>query len=78
MVLALLGAVGFIVALALVVPLLAYGLSALFDPTNWKKRGGEGDDGQGGLLVPRRPSPSGPPAPMTRSTDPGKRDGTVS
>jgi hypothetical protein len=73
----LLGTAGFLLAMAVVVPLLAYGLSALLDRSF--RRGGDGNDGQGGVLAPRPPSPSGPAPPMTRSTEPGKEeDGTVS
>lgn len=77
MILTLLGTVGLLATMAIVVPLLAYGLSALVDRIT---RGDDGEDGQGGLLAPRRPGPSGPPAPITRSAEPGKDqdDGTVS
>lgn len=76
MVLTLMGAVGFLAATAIVVPLLAYGLSALLDPSN--RRRNDGDEGRGGVLAPRQPGPSGPPDPMTKSAEPGDEEGTVS
>lgn len=78
MILTLLGTAGLLLAMAIDVPLLAYGLSALLDRST--RGGDDGDDGRGGLLAPRRPGPTGPPTPMTRSTEPGKeeQDGTVS
>lgn len=75
MVLTLLGAAGFLIALAVVVPVLAYGLSALLDRDNW---GNRGDDGRGGLPAPQQPGPSTPASPTTRSTEPGDDVGTVS
>lgn len=76
MLLTLLGTLGLLIAMAVVVPLLAYGLSALVDRIT--RGGDDGDDGRGGTRVPRKPRPSGPAAPMTRSAKPGQRDGTVS
>lgn len=74
MILTLLGAAGLLAAMAIVVPLLAYGLSALLDRSRR-----DGDDGRGGVLAPRPPGTSGPPAAMTRSTETEEdRDGTVS
>ena len=75
--LTLLGAAGLLAAMAVVVPLLAYGLSALVDRITRGRD--DGHEGRGGTLVPRKPKPSGPSTPMTRSAEPGKdRDGTVS
>lgn len=79
--LTVLAAAGFIAALVVFVPLLAYGLSALVDWRNW--RGPRGGDGQGGARVPRRPGPSVPPpamaarSPETEHTEPDRGDGTV-
>ncbi|WP_332641868.1 hypothetical protein [Aeromicrobium sp.] len=73
MLLTVLGGAGLLAAMAVVVPLLAYGLSALFDWNNW---GNRDDDGRGGVPAPQRPGPSTPPSPMTRSAEPGESDGT--
>jgi hypothetical protein len=70
-----LSVIGLMVAMFVIVPLLAYGLSALVDRIT--RRGGDdnGDEGGGGLSVPRQPGPSGgPPASVARSAEVGPRD----
>ena len=75
--LTLLGTLGLLLGLAVGVPLVAYGLSALLDRDNWRKRGGS--PGLGGRPVgPTGQDPTKPLAPMSRSNDPGEPDGTVS
>lgn len=74
MALTLLGMAGFVAALALVVPLLAYGLSAFVDWLIRMSRGGDDGEGLGGLRGPRRPSPTGPSTSATGSPGPETGD----
>ncbi len=70
-----LSVIGLMIAMFVVVPLLAYGLSALLDRITRRDGDDDGDEGGGGKSVPRQPGPSGPPpASVARSADVGPRD----
>ena len=69
-------AVGLVVAMFVVVPVVAYGLSALVDRIARRDGDDEGEEGRGGSPVPQKPAPSGPPASAARSAELKTPDGT--